>query len=148
MQRDSPEIQVALYLVGDPIEPLSLNALLNVEQEIYIAKGDPRVVKGNVRGFHKTSTWGFCSVQAIASDEIDNHADWLCSKVENAIDVLRSKPSREAFIEITIVTTFSISGSFVLPANLLELARKLDAKIGVGMRYQPTTHRPITNTAG
>ena len=128
----SKEIQVALYLVGDTIDDTVLNRLLQVEPVVSIKKGDQRVQKstGQTFGFYSESTWGFSSAQAVRSSAIEDHTEWLCSKVSVATDKLRSNAEYKAWIEVTS-TTEPDSNHFVLPSRLVALADDLSATVGV-----------------
>lgn len=132
-----PEVQIALYVIGESIDLTKLSDWLGADPLVAISKGDPRfrASTGNLLGFYAESTWGFGSFPAITSIEIDEHAEWLIAKASTAIPVLCTTPEQEAFIEITLAP-YGKSCSCVLPPRLLELATELRAKIGVVMRHQ------------
>lgn len=128
---------IVFYLIADSIDHEALNAQLGVQSIVSITKGDPRIYRptGKVHGFYAESTWGFSSAQAIESDELDDHANWLLSKVSGSVEMLRSDKVRKAFIEITVITEMH-SGSLVLPVAFLALATDLNAEIGAIVRYK------------
>ena len=131
---NTPDIQVSLYLIGDPLELAELKTVFQVEPIVSIAKGEPRIRKatGQVVGVHAASTWGFSSAQAVGSSEIEDHSAWLVSKAAPAIPLLNCNPNIEAFFEVTMSGLSSCS--CVLPKNLLALARELNAEVGVVAR--------------
>ena len=126
------EIQVALYLVGDAIDDVALNRLLQVEPTVSIKKGDQRIQKstGQTFGFYSESTWGFSSAQAVASNALEDHTEWLCSKASVATDRLRSNAEYKAWIEVTSTSEVD-SACFELPVRLSALAAELSATVGV-----------------
>jgi hypothetical protein len=132
-----PQVQIALYVIGESIDLTKLRDWLSAEPVVSISKGDPRlrVSTGELLGFYSKSTWGFGSFPAITSDEIDEHAEWLIAKAFTAIPVLCTTSEQEAFIEITLAS-YGKSCSCVLPPRLLELAAELRARIGVVIRHE------------
>lgn len=132
MSYEITEIQIALYLVGDTIDDAALNSLLQVEPVVSVKKGDQRIQKstGQTFGSYSESTWGFSSAQAVASNVLEDHTEWLWSKVSAAADKLRSNPAYKAWIEVTSTTKANTS-SLHLPHRLSALAAELSATVGV-----------------
>jgi hypothetical protein len=136
MEREPVEIHIAFFLLGDPVDPAALTALLGVQADVHVAKGAPRVRSSSGEVFEQPrSVWGFSSEHAVVSNEIDDHFNWLLSKVSHAVEVLRSTSSRTTFIEVVLG---GVRGSsFVFPSGLLALVAALDAQVGVVMRPSP-----------
>lgn len=129
-----PEVQIAFYLIGDAIDGAALGSLLQVEPMVSIKKGEQRIQKSTRQtfGFYPESTWGFSSAQAVESDKIETHTEWLRSKISKATCNLCSDAGHKIWIEVTAVNK-DPSPSLVLPDRLLELASELNATVGVVM---------------
>lgn len=132
MRDEIPEIQIAFYLIGDVIDEVALNHLLQVEPTVSIKKGEPRIQKstGQTFGSYWESTWGFSSAQAVASNRIEAHTEWLWSKVSRSTCALCSNEGHKIWIEVTALHEDPLH-VFVLPDRLLELASELNATVGV-----------------
>jgi Domain of unknown function (DUF4279) len=126
---DKADIDVALYFFGETLDLSALNALFNVDPIAAIAKGDPRLRRSNgeVLGVYTGSTWGFSSSQAIRSNEIDQHADWILSRADIARKFLKLSPKVEAFVEVSL----GWNSSCALPKRLVAFAAEMKADVGV-----------------
>jgi hypothetical protein len=132
MQRaDSREIELGFYLLGDIPEAMQLERLFGVTSSVSYRKGAPRIRRntGERTGTHSESIWGF-NTSSIASNEMNDHAEWILTKVSPAAEFLASFPNARAFIEIIL----EAGNSAVLPSRLIQFACDTDTEIGIVAR--------------
>jgi hypothetical protein len=126
---DLPEVEVALYLIGD-FQPERVASAFDVAAKVAVAKGSERRRKstGEVLGIYQEATWGFTSGDAVRSNEIADHVAWLVSKGAAARGFIGQDV--HAFLEVSLQT----GTSCVLPESLLSFAGELRAEIGIVAR--------------
>jgi hypothetical protein len=125
----APEIEVAVYLIGD-FHPDEIAPSLGVVPNVVLPKGSERRRKstGEVLGIYDESTWGFSSAQAVASNELSEHVAWV---IRNGGPVKALANERiQVFIEVTL----DGGTSCVLPKSLLVFAQELRAEVGIVAR--------------
>ena len=126
-----PELELGFYLFGDLPEPPELERIFEVRAVVSHRAGDPRLhrISGEQTGVHSQAVWGF-TTRHIQSNEMQPHAEWLLSAADPARELLGSRPSAVAYIELALTR----GSSTVLPLALVEFAGKLKAEIGFVVR--------------